>query len=342
MNTQALIDTAQALVADHKGLLAMDESTPTCNRRFAALGIPQTEDARRAWRELIIVTRGLNECISGVILYDETIRQHTQEGTSFLNVLIESGILAGIKVDMGAKEVPEHPGEKITAGLDGLSERLAEYAQMGARFAKWRAVFAIGEALPGHPCIEANAHALACYAALCQDAGLVPVVEPEVLMTGTHTLARCQEVTVQVLTSVFHHLQEQEVMLEGIILKPNMVLPGLNCAEHSTADAVTDATIACLLQVVPVTVPGIAFLSGGQSPQMASSRLNALNTVSKTPLPWALTFSFARAIQQPALEIWHGENVNVEAAQAALLHRARCNHAARRGAYTDAMEQSNP
>jgi fructose-bisphosphate aldolase class I len=340
MNTQALIKTAQALLAGHKGLLAMDESTPTCNKRFAAQGIPQTEEARRAWRELIVTTRGLGECLSGAILYDETIRQSTKEGTSFLNVLIGSGIIPGIKVDLGAKEVPAHPGEKITAGLDGLRERLAEYAHMGARFAKWRAVIAIGEGLPTRPCMEANAHALACYAAFCQEAGLVPIVEPEVLMTGSHTLARCQEVSADVLAIVFHHLKEQQVMLEGIILKPSMILPGLDCAEQPGVEAVADATLACLLQSVPAAVPGIAFLSGGQSAELASARLNALNLSSRTVPPWALTFSFARAIQQPALDIWRGEDSNVAAAQAALLHRARCNHAARCGTYTAAMEQT--
>ncbi len=339
MNTQPLIDTAKALLASHQGLLAMDESTPTCSKRFAALGIAQTVDERRAWRELIITTRGLGECISGAILYDETIRQHTKEGTSFLNVLIDSGIIPGIKVDMGAKEMPEHPGEKLTEGLEDLSERLAEYAQMGARFAKWRAVIAIGPGMPSRPCIEANAHALAIYAAMCQEAGLVPIVEPEVLMEGDHSMARCQEVTEEVLTVVFQQLQAQQVVLEGIILKPSMVLPGLSSKEQPTAAAVAEATLACLLKTVPVAVPGIAFLSGGQSPQQASERLNALNTVGKTPPPWVLTFSFARAIQQPALEIWCGAAGNVAAAQATLLHRARCNQAARRGTYTEAMEQ---
>ncbi len=338
MNTQVLINTASALVADDKGLLAMDESTPTCNKRFAALGIPQTEVARRAYREMIVTTPKLGECISGAILYDETIRQKTKEGTSFLNVLIDSNIIPGIKVDMGAKELAGHPGEKITEGLDGLRERLAEYHEMGARFAKWRAVIAIGEGIPTQCCLEGNAHTLARYAALCQEAGLVPIVEPEVLMEGTHTLDRCLEVTQEVLRIVFIQLGCQRVLLEGMILKPAMVLPGSGCPTQASVDEVADATVDCLLQAVPATVPGIAFLSGGQSAQLASARLNAMNLRFKSRAPWALAFSFARAVQQPALELWLGDAANVKAAQQALLHRARCNTAARRGEYTAAME----
>ena len=338
MNTQALIHTASALVADDKGLLAMDESTPTCNRRFAALGIPQTEEARRDYREMIVTTAKLGECISGAILYDETIRQKTKEGTSILNVLIDSGIIPGIKVDMGAKELAGHPGEKITEGLDGLRERLEEYHEMGARFAKWRAVIAIGEGIPSQSCLEGNAHALARYAALCQEAGLVPVVEPEVLMEGAHTLQQCSAVTEEVLHEVFSQLYAQRVMLEGIILKPNMVLPGLACPEQTTANEIADATVTCLLQAVPAAVPGIAFLSGGQPAELATLRLNAMNVRFKSRLPWALAFSFARALQQPALEIWAGQATQVVAAQSALLHRIRCNQAARRGDYHAADE----
>jgi fructose-bisphosphate aldolase class I len=328
-----LTDTVAALVADDKGLLAMDESTPTCDKRFAKLGIPQTEEARRAYRELIVTTPGLGESISGVILYDETIRQQKKDGTPFLKVIAEAGIIPGIKVDAGAKAMAGYPGEKITEGLDGLRDRLKEYAQMGARFAKWRAVITIGDGLPNRGCIEANAQALARYAALCQEEGLVPIVEPEVLMDGEHTLERCREVTEETLHAVFNHLYEQRVMLEGMILKPNMVLPGLNCVDQETVNEVADATVKCLLRVVPAAVPGIAFLSGGQSGELASARLNAMNVRFKGRLPWALAFSFARAIQQPAMEIWRGQEANVELAQHALSYRAKCNRAARRGEY---------
>jgi fructose-bisphosphate aldolase class I len=338
MSSQELIATAGAIVAEDKGLLAMDESNPTCNKRFAKLGIPQTEEARRAYRELILTTPGLGECISGVIIYDETIRQQKKDGTPFIKVITDAGIIPGIKVDTGAKDMAGHLGEKITEGLDGLSDRLAEYFQMGARFAKWRAVINIADGIPSRGCIEANAQALARYAALCQEAGMVPVVEPEVLMDGDHTLERCYEVTENVLQTVFNQLYIQRVMLEGIILKPNMVLPGLTCPKQETVDEVADATVKCLLRAVPAAVPGIAFLSGGQSGELASARLNAMNVRFKSRLPWALAFSFARAIQQPALEIWKGEEANVLSAQQALYHRAKCNRAARRGEYNAAME----
>ena len=338
MNTQELINTARMLIAGDKGLLAMDESTPTCDKRFAMLGIPQTLEARRAYREMIITTPGLAESISGLILYDETIRQKKKDGTPFIKIIIDAGIIPGIKVDTGAKDMAGHPGEKITEGLDGLRSRLTEYSQMGARFAKWRAVIALGEGLPSQGCIEANAQSLARYAALCQEAGLVPIVEPEVLMDGEHTLGRCNEVTEEVLRTVFNQLYTQRVMLEGMILKPNMVLPGLACPKQETVDEVADATVRCLLRSVPAAIPGIAFLSGGQTSELASARLNAMNFRFKSRLPWALSFSFARAIQQPALEIWHGDEKNVFAAQKALYHRARCNRAARRGEYTTAME----
>jgi fructose-bisphosphate aldolase class I len=339
MKSQTLRDTAQALVAGDKGLLAMDESLPTCNKRFASLGIPQTVEARRAYRELIVTTPGLGECIGGAILFDETIRQQKSDGTPLVKVLIEAGIIPGIKVDAGAKELAGHPGEKVTEGLDGLRDRLAEYVRMGARFAKWRAVIAIGDGIPSQGCIEANAQALARYAALCQEAGLVPVVEPEVLMDGDHTLERCLEVTEKVLREVFCQLYTQRVMLEGMILKPNMVLPGSTCSKQKALDEVADATVNCLLRAVPAAVPAIAFLSGGQSAELASVRLNAMNVRFKSRLPWALAFSFARAIQQPALELWKGQEANVSAAQQALYHRARCNQAARRGEYNAGMEK---
>ena len=297
MNAQALTDTAKMLVADDKGLLAMDESNPTCNKRFAKVGIPQTEAARRAYRELILTTPRLGECVSGVILYDETIRQQKKDGTPFVKIITDAGIIPGIKVDAGAKDMAAHPGEKITEGLDGLRARLKEYFQMGACFAKWRAVIAVGDGIPSRGCLAANAQALARYAALCQEAGLVPVVEPEVLMDGEHTLERCREVTAEVLHTVFDQLDTQRVMLEGMILKPNMVLPGLTCPRQEAVDEVADATVTCLLRAVPATVPGIAFLSGGQSGELASARLNAMNVRFKARLPWALAFSFARAIQ---------------------------------------------
>ncbi|MGD0835511.1 MAG: class I fructose-bisphosphate aldolase [Polyangia bacterium] len=338
MSAEELARTARELVADDKGLLAMDESNPTCNRRFARLAIPQTEDARRSYRELIVTTPGLCDSISGVILYDETIRQQTKEGTSFVRAVTDARIIPGIKVDTGAENMAGHPGEKLTAGLNGLRERLEEYAKMGARFAKWRAVIAVGDDIPSRACIDANAQALARYGVLCQEAGLVPIVEPEVLMDGEHTLERCREVTEEVLAAVFNELGSQRVMLQGLLLKPNMVVPGLTCPKQETIDEVAEVTVRCLLRAVPAAVPGIVFLSGGQSAELATARLNAMNVRFKSQLPWALSFSFARAIQQPALEIWRGEAAHVAAAQKALYHRARCNRAARRGEYGAAME----
>jgi fructose-bisphosphate aldolase class I len=339
MNLKDIIITAKSLVADDKGLLAIDESNPTCNKRFAAAGIPQTEEFRRSYREMIITTPGLGECISGLILYDETIRQKKKDGTLFIKAITDLGIIPGIKVDTGAKDMAGHPGEKITEGLDGLRDRLREYFQMGARFAKWRAVITIGNGIPSRGCIEANANALARYAGLCQEAGLVPIVEPEVLMTGGHTLEHCFEVTEEVLRTVFKQLYLQRITLEGMILKPNMVLPGLACPKQETIEEVADITVECLLRAVPAAVPGIAFLSGGQSGELASARLNAMNVRFKSRLPWALAFSFARAIQQPALDIWHGKETNVSAAQQALYHRANCNRAARHGKYNDDIEK---
>jgi fructose-bisphosphate aldolase class I len=338
MDVQQLEETAQALFARDKGLLAMDESNPTCNKRFAQLGIPQTVEARRAYRELIVTTPRLGECIGGAILYDETIRQQKSDGTPFIKILIEAGIIPGIKVDAGAKDLAGHPGEKVTEGLDGLRGRLAEYSTMGARFAKWRAVIAIGDGTPSWGAIDANAHALARYAALCQEAGLVPIVEPEVLMDGDHSLEQCYKATDEVLRAVFSQLFAQRVKLEGMILKPNMVLPGLSCPHQQSVEEVADATVNCFFRAVPAAVPAIAFLSGGQSPELASARLNAMNVRFKSRLPWAVAFSFSRAIQQPALEIWKGQEANVPAAQQALYRRARCNQAARRGEYSAAME----
>jgi fructose-bisphosphate aldolase class I len=340
MNGQRLADCAARLVDRGKGLLAMDESNPTCNARFAALGIPQTVERRRAWRELLITAPGLADSISGAILYDETIRQSTRNGQRFVDCLTDAGIIPGIKVDIGAKPLALHAGEKVTEGLDGLRDRLAEYAAMGARFAKWRAVIGLDGDHPSPACIRANMQALARYAALCQEAGIVPIVEPEVLMAGAHSLDRCRAVTTHVLTALFEELQIQGVLLEATILKPAMILPGLDCPEQDSVQAVAQATIDSLLANVPPQVAGIAFLSGGQSAELASARLNAMNTaMAREQRPWPLTFSFARAIQQPALDCWRGQDSHVTAAQRALIHRAHCNHAALHGAYTPAMER---
>jgi fructose-bisphosphate aldolase class I len=327
----SLADMAHTLVAGEKGLLAIDESIHTCNKRFAQLGIGQNEQVRRDYRELILTTPGLGESISGVILYDETIREHTRGGVAFLTVLAQAGIIAGIKVDLGAKPMAGHSGEKVTEGLDGLRQRLAEYAGMGARFAKWRAVFSIGESTPSRACVEANAHALARYAALCQETGLVPIVEAEVLMAGEHTLDRCGRVTEYVLRDVFDQLRTQGVELEAMLLKPNMILPGSACPTQESVDAVAGATITCLRRAVPAAVAGIVFLSGGQSGDLASSRLAAINSPAHAPLPWPVSFSFGRAIQQPALRIWDGQDANADHAQRAIRQRAAANRYARAG-----------
>jgi len=342
MNLKLLIETAQAMVANGKGLLAMDESNVTCNQRFSNANIPQTVEMRRAYRELLLTAPCLSECISGVILYDETIRQAKLDGTSFVQVARDAGLLVGIKVDAGAKYLAAHSTEKVTEGLDGLRERLQAYFEMGARFAKWRGVIALDDArLPSEACIDANAHALARYAALCQEAGLVPIVEPEVLMDGSHTLERCQHVTEAVLRRVFQQLSLQGVLLEAMILKPNMVVAGLACTTQNTVHEVADATVQCLRRVVPAAVAGITFLSGGQSGALASSRLNAMHSTTsshKQSLPWPLSFSFSRAVQYPALDIWAGNEANRFAAQQALVHRAQCNWAALKNEYNAAME----
>jgi fructose-bisphosphate aldolase class I len=339
MNEQTLKTTAAALTADGKGLLAMDESNPTADKRFAALGIPQTPEMRRAYRDMIVTAPGLSDSIAGAILYDETIRSTTFTDTPFAQALEKVGIVPGIKVDAGAKPLALHDGELVTEGLDGLRERLAEYSRMGARFAKWRAVITIDDAkdAPSRGCLEANAQALARYAALCQEADIVPIVEPEVLMDGGHTLARCAVVTERALHVVFDALRTQRVLLEGMILKPNMVVPGLKCAAQAGADEVADATVQVFRHAVPAAVGGVAFLSGGQSAQDASARLNAMH-VRHVDLPWPLAFSFARAIQDPAMKAWAGKKENVAAAQKALVERARLNRLARRGEYTPALE----
>lgn len=338
METHSLFKTARELVANDKGILAMDESSPTIKKRFDQYGIPDTEEQRRAYRELIITTPDLNKFISGVILFDETIRQRKHDGTAFTTLLKDQGIIAGIKVDMGAKKMAFHPNEKVTEGLDGLGTRLEEYSKMGARFAKWRAVITIGDGIPSRACIEANAHALARYAALCQQAGIVPIVEPEVLMDGGHSLDQCFRVTEEVLHNVFHQLFVQGVLPEGMLLKPNMVVPGLLSPTQQSVDEVAEATVQCLLRTVPSAVPGIVFLSGGQSNELASARLNAMNIKFKGRLPWGLSFSYGRAIQQPALETWKGKEQMFKPAQEALHHRSMCNWAARRGEYSPEME----
>jgi fructose-bisphosphate aldolase, class I len=338
MSKQELAAIAKAMVAPGKGLLAMDESNHTCKKRFEDVGIAPTEENRRAYRELILTTPGLGTSISGAILYDETIRQAKKDGTSFIKVMTNAGIIPGIKVDTGAKDLAGYPGEKITEGLDGLRERLAEYYRLGARFAKWRAVIRIGEGIPSHTCIEANAHALARYAALCQEGGIVPIVEPEVLFDGDHTIESCYETTEKVLHIVFNQLYAQRVAFELMILKPNMVVPGKECPKQADVAQVAEATVTCLLRAVPAAVCGVAFLSGGQSSARASAHLNAMNARYASRLPWPLTFSYARAIQQPALQIWKGLDVNVKDAQEALLYRAKCNSAARQGKYSDEME----
>jgi fructose-bisphosphate aldolase class I len=339
MNIQILKDTISQLFANNKGLLAMDESNETCNKRFAAAGIAQTVEMRRKYRELIVTTPGLHEGIGGAILFDETIRQQTKDGISMADALKIAGIIPGIKVDMHAEPMAGFPNEKITAGLDGLRERLDEYKKLGARFAKWRAVIVIDAGIPTTQCIEANAYVLARYAALCQEAGIVPIVEPEVLMNGNHTIQTCFDVTEQVQKILFYELYKYRINPEGIILKPNMVIQGLDSSEENSVDEVAEATVNCLLASVPANVPAIAFLSGGQSPEVASAHLNAINKNFKNRLPWIVSFSFARAIQQPALEAWNGEDANVKAAQQILYKRAKIDAAARRGEYRSAMEK---
>lgn len=336
MNIADLTSTARALVAKGKGILAADESAPTIGKRFKAIGVPSTEESRRAYRQLLFATEGMEQFISGVILFDETIRQRADDGRPFARVLADRGVIPGIKVDTGAKPLAGFAGEKVTEGLDGLRDRLAEYRDMGARFAKWRAVIAIGDGIPSRACIGANAHALARYASLCQEAGLVPIVEPEVLMDGNHTIERCAQVTGGTLRAVYGQLYGQGVDLQGTLLKPNMVLSGKECPDQASVDDVAAATLECLRQAVPASVPGIVFLSGGQSSELATAHLNAMNALGDQP--WELSFSYGRALQEHALKAWGGNAENGSAAQQALRHRAECNGAARSGSYTEAME----
>ncbi len=338
MSAQTLETTAQAMVADGKGILAIDESSPTIKKRFDTIKTECTEESRRAYRELLITCPGLEKFISGMILFDETIRQSTSDGVPFPELMKKKGIMPGIKVDKGAKDLAWHPGEKVTEGLDGLRDRLAQYRELGAPFAKWRAVITIGEGIPSAGCIEANAHALARYAALCQEAGLVPMVEPEVLLDGNHSIERCFEVTEATLRALFASLYQQRVLLEGTILKASMVLSGKNASNRAGVDAVAERTIACLKRSVPAALPGVVFLSGGQTPQEATAHLNAMNAMT-VDLPWKLSFSYSRALQEPALKTWSGDAANGKSAQDALHHRAQLNSAASLGKYSDAMEK---
>ena len=329
---------ANAIVAPGKGILAADESSPTIQKRFQSIDVESTEDNRRTYRQMLFTTPGVSDFISGVILFDETIHQKADDGTPLVQILTQQGIIPGIKVDKGAKALAGAEGEKITEGLDGLRDRLNEYHKLGARFTKWRAVIAIGESIPSQYCIDANAHALARFAALSQEAGLVPIVEPEVLMDGDHTIERCFAVTEAMLHSVFNALYEQRVVLEASLLKPNMVLSGKDCPQQATPEEVAQATVRCLNRTVPAAVPGIVFLSGGQSNEIATANLNAMNAMDATH-PWQLSFSYGRALQDPPLKAWRGNASNVERAKQAFHHRAKCNSAARYGKYTPAMEQ---
>lgn len=337
MNAEQLISTAQAMVAEGRGILAIDESHGTIKKRFDLINLESNEDNRRDYRQMLLTTEGLGEHISGAILFDETLRQKTRDGVSLVEVMNKAGVLPGIKVDKGAHELAGHPGEKVTEGLDGLRERLAEYAKLGAKFAKWRAVITIGDGMPTSACVEANCHALARYAALCQEAGIVPMVEPEVLMDGDHSIEECYEVTEATLRSLFTALYEQNVLLEGTILKASMVVSGADCAEQAPIEEVAEATVSCLRNAVPASVPGIVFLSGGQSDILATQHLNAMNQLG--PHPWPLSFSYGRALQHAALMTWGEAPVeNDKKAQAVLAHRAKCNGYAAMGRYSDEME----
>ena len=336
MKTANLESVARNLVASGKGILAADESTPTIEKRFKSIGVASTEENRRAYRDILFTTAGVGEFISGVILFDETIRQKTRDGRTFVKALEQQGIIPGIKVDKGAKPMANFPGEKVTEGLDGLRDRLTEYRQLGARFAKWRAVISISDKVPTRGCIETNAELLARYAALSQEADIVPIVEPEVLMDGTHTIERYFEVTQQTLESVFLALYEHRVSLEGMLLKPNMVLSGKDCPQQASVQEVAEATVRCMKRVVPAAVPGLVFLSGGQTDLQATEHLNAMNRLDQ--VPWQLSFSYGRALQAPVLKAWKGEPANVADAQRAFHHRASCNSKARFGKYTAEME----
>jgi fructose-bisphosphate aldolase, class I len=338
MNAKTLMETARAMVADGRGILAADESTGTIEKRFKSIGIENTEEHRRAYREMLFTTPDMEKYISGVILYEETLFQATRDGKPFAKLLAEKGVIPGIKVDKGTKPLPGAPDELVTEGLDGLRDRLIKYREAGARFAKWRAVITIGPGIPSDYCIEVNAHALARYAALCQEQDIVPIVEPEVLMDADNTLEVCEAVTDRTLAEVFRQLYRQRILLEGMILKPNMVISGKKCPVQADVETVAAATVRTLKRHVPGAVPGIAFLSGGQSDEVATAHLNAMNRMG--PLPWALSFSYGRALQAPSLKAWAGQTAKVAAGQRAFLHRARCNSAAVQGRYNDAMEKA--
>ena len=336
MKNENLESVARKLVAPGKGILAADESLPTIEKRLKSINVSSTEENRRTYREILFTTTGAGEFISGVILFDETIRQKTRDGRTFVKALEQQAIIPGIKVDKGTKPMANFPGEKITEGLDGLRERLVEYRQLGARFAKWRAVISIGDKIPTRRCIETNAELLARYAALSQEADLVPIVEPEVLMDGAHTIERHFDVTEQTLRIVFHALAEDRVALEAMLLKPNMVLSGKDCPQQASVQEVAEATLRCMKRVVPAAVPGLVFLSGGQTDLQATEHLNAMNRLDG--VPWELSFSFGRALQAPVLKAWRGDPANVTGAQEAFHHRAWCNSKARFGKYTEEIE----
>ena len=337
MDVQQLQSTARALVSEGKGILAADESTGTIKKRFDSIGVESTEETRRAYRELLFTTEGAEEFISGVILFDETIRQSASDETPFPKLLESKGIIPGIKVDAGAKPLALTDGETITEGLDGLRGRLEEYRELGARFAKWRATYSIASDKPSEYCIWTNAHALARYAALCQEADLVPIVEPEVLQDGTHTIEESRKATGRVLQAVYTELHDQRIDFRGTLLKPNMVLSGYDATDRASVDDVADVTLECFYKHVPAAVPGIVFLSGGQSDEDATAHLNAMNA--RGPHPWQLSFSYGRALQAPALKAWGGKEENVEAAKRAYYHRAKMNSAARTGMYAPEMER---
>jgi fructose-bisphosphate aldolase class I len=339
MSANSMEAVVQAMVAPGKGILAADESTGTIERRFASIKVGSTEENRRAYRDMLFSAKGLGQYISGVILYDETIRQQSADGTPFVELLSKNNILPGIKVDTGAKDLALCPGEKVTEGLDNLAKRCAEYVKMGAQFAKWRAVITIGSGIPSATCIAANAQALARYAAICQAAGLVPIVEPEVLMDGDHTVERCEEVTEWTLNAVYEALYLHRVSLEQSVLKPSMVLSGKDCPKQAGVEEVAERTVKILKRTVPAAVGGIVFLSGGQRDEIATEHLNAMNRTYAGKVPWPLSFSYGRALQQPSLKAWKGSAANVAAAQAALLHRARMNSLATLGRYSANMEK---
>ena len=339
MTTMELETTAKMMVAEGKGILAIDESTPTIKKRFDSINVESTEENRRAYRDLLITNPDSNKYISGMILYDETIRQSTSDGTPFAKKLTNDGIMPGIKVDTGAKDFALHSNEKITEGLDGLRERLAEYKNLGAKFAKWRAVITIGDKIPTNACIDANAHALARYAGLCQEIGIVPMVEPEVLMDADNTIERCYDITEKTLSALFSNLKNQDVNIAHTILKTNMVISGKKCPVQANIEEVAERTVECLLKNVPSELAGIVFLSGGQSAKLATAHLNAMN-VNNKDLPWPLSFSYGRALQEPCLKIWEGNSANIEAAQKGLLHREKCNGLACKGEYNSKMEDA--